>query len=129
MPAYLSQRNEAVRFIREQGREKWEKQSGYHLRSRNETVMFRYKTTFGPKLEARKEANQSTEAIVKCKILNRFRQTGCRKYTRWHKSSEQTLQQVLNRLVAVEALEHKNEAFFDRLSLIFEFVVELRTKK
>ena len=33
------------------------------------------------------------------------------------------------RLVAVEALEHKNEAFFDRLSLIFEFVVELRTKK
>ena len=27
-----------------------------------------------------------------------------------------------NRLVAVEALEHKNEAFFDRSSLIFEFV-------
>ena len=37
--------------------------------------------------------------------------------------------EFFNRLVAVEALEHKNETFFDRLSLIFEFVVELRTKK
>lgn len=76
VPAYLEQRNEAVRFIHEQGREEWKKQSEYHLRSRNETVMFRYKTTFGGKLEARKEANQSTEIILKCKILNRFRQTG-----------------------------------------------------
>jgi hypothetical protein len=76
VPAYLGQRNEAVRFIHEQGRQEWKKQSGYHLRSRSETAMFRYKTTFGGKLEARKEANQSTEIVLKCKILNRFRQTG-----------------------------------------------------
>lgn len=74
--ASLRQRNEAVTFIGEQGRKAWKVQVGYHRRSLNEVTMFRYKTTFTAQMSARKMDNQKTEVLLKCKILNIFRQQG-----------------------------------------------------
>lgn len=68
--AYLRQRNQAVEDIRQQGRKEWKIQSGYHKRSRNEVVMYRFKTAFGAGLNARKMDNQKTEADIKAKVLN-----------------------------------------------------------
>jgi hypothetical protein len=76
VPDYLAQRDEAVRYINEHDRKDWKVKMGYHKRSRNETVMFRYKVNFDGTLEARTEKNQITEVNIKCKILNVFRRLG-----------------------------------------------------
>lgn len=76
VPDYLRQRNQAVYYLSSHERSEWKKEVGYHRRSLNEVVMFRYKVTFGDRLKARIEQNQSTEVKVKCKILNVFRLTG-----------------------------------------------------
>lgn len=68
--AYLTQRNQAVEDIRQQGRREWKIQSGYYKRPRNEVVMYRFKTAFGAGLNARKMNNQITEANIKAKVLN-----------------------------------------------------------
>jgi hypothetical protein len=38
--------------------------------------MFRYKTIFGGELKARTAANQTAEVMLKCLLLNTFRETG-----------------------------------------------------
>jgi hypothetical protein len=68
--AYLQQRNDAINRIHETSRDEWKEKSGYHQRSLNEVVMYRYKTIFGEKLSARKRANQKTEVQINCKMLN-----------------------------------------------------------
>ncbi len=73
---YLQQRNQAVAFIWEHGREQWKIKEGYHARSLNEVVMFRYKATFTANLSARKIENQQTEVALKCKVLNIFNKQG-----------------------------------------------------
>lgn len=73
---YLIQRNKAVEFINEHDRKQWKIKEGYHKRSRNETIMFRYKTTFGGEIQARKIENQQTEVMIKTKILNIYRDVG-----------------------------------------------------
>lgn len=65
-------RDEAIREIRRVGRKQWKKSIGYHRRSLVETAMFRLKTTFGPELKNRELVNQTTEARLRCKILNYF---------------------------------------------------------
>ena len=72
LPDYIKQRNEAVEAIKKDGSKRWKEESGYHRRSLNEVVMFRYKTIFGGSLSARKVENQITEAKLKCFILNKF---------------------------------------------------------
>lgn len=67
---YLIQRNQAVEFIQTHNRKEWKIKEGYHERSLNEVVMFRYKTTFTANMSARKMDNQKTEVALKCKILN-----------------------------------------------------------
>jgi hypothetical protein len=47
LPEYLIQRNETVKYIQEHGSKKWKEKQGYHQRSLNEVVMFRYKTISG----------------------------------------------------------------------------------
>jgi hypothetical protein len=47
-----------------------------HPIQRNETVMFRYKTIFEGELKARTAANQTAEIMLKCLLLNTFRETG-----------------------------------------------------
>lgn len=74
--AYLRQRDEAVKFIASHDRKEWKIKEGYHRRSLNEVVMFRYKSTFTGKMSARKIENQKTEVKLKCKILNIHRRQG-----------------------------------------------------
>lgn len=73
---FLVQRNKAVEAINNQGRQAWKQQVGYHLRSRNEVAMFRYKTIFGGQMKARTFTNQKVEALIKAKILNTYRELG-----------------------------------------------------
>ncbi|KAA6324934.1 hypothetical protein EZS27_025798 [termite gut metagenome] len=73
---FLIQRNEAVSQIQEQGAKAWKGQQGYHQRSLNEVVMFRYKTIFSGEVNARTIENQTTEVKLKCLLLNKFKETG-----------------------------------------------------
>ncbi|MDR1274341.1 MAG: hypothetical protein LBK12_07310, partial [Odoribacteraceae bacterium] len=72
VPGHLIQRNETIEYIQEHGVKKWKQESGYHQRSLNEVVMFRYKTVFGGELDARLIENQTTEVKLKCLLLNKF---------------------------------------------------------
>jgi len=72
LPEYLIQRNQAVKDIEKLGSKQWKIEQGYHKRSLNEVVMFRYKKIFGGELDARKIENQKTEVRLKCDILNKF---------------------------------------------------------
>ncbi len=69
-------RDENLRSIRKQGRQKWKKQSGYHVRSLAETTMFRLKTIFGDGLSARLIETQTTQALVRCAALNSMTHLG-----------------------------------------------------
>lgn len=73
---YLSNRNDAIEDIKLNGSKSWKENSGYHLRSRNENVMYRYKVTFGGDLESRRIEIQESEVLIKCTILNRHRSLG-----------------------------------------------------
>lgn len=72
---YMAQRDEDLRVIKEVGKEEWKVLSDYHQRSLAETFMFRYKTTLGDHLRARKFQNQQTEVRLGAKILNLMLQT------------------------------------------------------
>ena len=74
--AHLEQRDGAVRGINETGRDERKEEPGYHRRSLNEAVMYRYKTISGEKLSARKPMNRETETRVNCKLLNVHRGSG-----------------------------------------------------
>lgn len=72
----LAQRDEAIRRIEEVGREEWKKETGYHIRSKSEVNMFRYKKIFGGQMHARKTPYENAEMRIKCKILNQFVEMG-----------------------------------------------------
>jgi len=65
-------RDENLRYIRKHGRQQWKQDSGYHIRSLAETVMFRLKTIFGDRLSARLFENQATQALIRCLALNKM---------------------------------------------------------
>jgi hypothetical protein len=77
---HLIERNDAVEYIQKHGSKQWKIEHGYHQRSLNEAViepcrnivMFRYKTIFGGKFDARIIENQRTEVKLKGLILNKF---------------------------------------------------------
>lgn len=69
-------RNEALIKINSVGLAEWKRQIGYHRRSKAETAMFRWKTTFGERLSTRVLANQQGEARIKAACLNRFTNLG-----------------------------------------------------
>ena len=71
----LSSRNQDIERIGQIGRAEWKKEVGYHKRSLAEVAMFRYKTTIGNTISARKFGNQVTEIKIGCHILNVF--NGC----------------------------------------------------
>lgn len=71
VPEY-DQRDEAVRRIKATSREEWKKEVGYHIRSKSEVNMYRYKTVFGERMNARKFPFEETEVRIKAKILNQF---------------------------------------------------------
>jgi hypothetical protein len=65
-------RDENLRGVRKSGRKKWKEEVGYHRRSLAETTVFRYKITFGERLDSRKIENQFNEMFIKCAVLNRM---------------------------------------------------------
>lgn len=69
-------RDENLRYIRKHGRPQWKEDSGYHIRSLAETIMFRLKTIFGDKLSARLLETQATQALIRCLALNRMTHLG-----------------------------------------------------
>lgn len=72
----FAKRDEAVRRIEEVGREGWKKETGYHIRSKSEVNMYRYKKIFGEGMIARKRPFDQAEVRIKCKILNQFVEQG-----------------------------------------------------
>lgn len=74
-PEY-EQRDKVVRRIKKTSRKEWKKQVGYHIRSKSEVNMYRYKTVFGEKMNARKMVYEKTEVKIKSKILNQFVELG-----------------------------------------------------
>lgn len=69
-------RDENLRYIRKHGRSQWKEDSGYHIRSLAETIMFRLKTIFGDRLSARLLETQTTQALIHCLALNRMTYLG-----------------------------------------------------
>jgi IS5 family transposase len=69
-------RDENLRRIRKHGRKAWKEDSGYHIRSLAETIMFRLKTIFGDILSARLPATQTTQALIRCLALNKMTHLG-----------------------------------------------------
>ena len=67
-----SARNRTILRVKEIGRRRWKKESGYHRQSRVENVFFRYKAIIGDRLCARHPKSQATEALIACNILNRM---------------------------------------------------------
>lgn len=65
-------RDENLRQIRKVGRAKWKRGINYHKRSLAETCVFRLKTIFTDKVRARKIKRQTTEILLRCKILNKM---------------------------------------------------------
>lgn len=69
-------RDENLRYIRQHGRQLWKDNSGYHIRSLAETLMFRLKTIFSDKLSARLLETQTSQALIRCLALNKMTQLG-----------------------------------------------------
>ena len=65
-------RDENLRAIRTSGRKRWKETSGYHTRSLGETVMSRFKSSFGHRLHFRTHSAQTAEVMTKANILNAF---------------------------------------------------------
>jgi hypothetical protein len=74
-------RDEAIRGIRQYGRNGWKRRIGYHRRSLTETAMFRMKTSFTGRLKNRLIENQKSEARIRCKIINHFTKLGMPEYS------------------------------------------------
>jgi IS5 family transposase len=69
-------RDENLRRIRKVGRKEWKRESNYHRRSLAETQVFRFKTIFGDRVQARQIDNQFKELMLKAAILNRMTHLG-----------------------------------------------------
>ena len=67
-----SARDRTIMRIKEVGRRRWKKESGYHQQARVENTFFRYKMIVGPGLRARHPKSQHVEALMACNILNRM---------------------------------------------------------
>ena len=65
-------RDRTIMRVKEIGRHRWKKESGYQRQARVENTFFRYKTIIGDRLRARHPQSQETEAIIACNILNRM---------------------------------------------------------
>ena len=65
-------RDAVVARVREVGRRRWKKESGYHRQARAENAIFRYKRLLGGRLRARDGDSQRVEARLSCSVLNRL---------------------------------------------------------
>ena len=65
-----------VMKVKENGRRRWKKESGYHQQARAENAFFRYKSIVGDRFRARDLRAQAAEASIACNILNRMTELG-----------------------------------------------------
>ena len=61
-------RNRTITLVKQLGRRRWKKKSGYHRQGRVENTFFRYKSIIGDGLRARSPAGQGSEAVLGCEI-------------------------------------------------------------
>ena len=66
----FSARDRTVARIREVGRRRWKKESGYQRQGTVENAFFRYKSIIGDRLRARHSKAQEAETLIACNILN-----------------------------------------------------------
>ena len=69
-------RDHTIRRVKQIGRRRWKKESGYHRQARVENAFFRYKLIIGDRLRARHSKAQDAEALIACNILNRMTELG-----------------------------------------------------
>ena len=69
-------RDRTVTVVKQLGRRRWKKVSGYHRQSRVENTFFRYKSIIGDGLRARSPTGQGSEVVLRCEILNRMTELG-----------------------------------------------------
>jgi hypothetical protein len=69
-------RDRTITSVKQLGRRRWKKASGYHRQARAENAFFRYKSIIGDGLRARSPGGQRGEAILGCQILNRMTDLG-----------------------------------------------------
>jgi len=72
-------RDAAVVRIRDVGRRRWKKETGYHQQGRAEVTFFRYKQLIGASLRARAPLAQKVEVRLACNVLNRMLELGAAK--------------------------------------------------
>ena len=71
-----SLRDRTIRRVKQIGRRRWKKESGYHRQARVENAFFRYKSIIGDRLRARHSRAQDAEVLIACNILNRTTELG-----------------------------------------------------
>jgi len=69
-------RNHVIMQVRYKGLKSWKKETKYHRRSLAETAFSRLKKLFGHHANNKKFTHQSTELLLRCKLLNRMSQLG-----------------------------------------------------
>ena len=69
-------RDRTVARIKELGRRRWKKESGYHRQGTVENAFFRYKSILGDRLRARTPGAQKAETLIACNVLNRMLEIG-----------------------------------------------------
>ena len=69
-------RDRTITLVKQLGRRRWKKTSGYHRQSRVENTFFRYTSIIGDGLRARSPAGQGSEVVLGCVILNRMTALG-----------------------------------------------------
>ena len=69
-------RDRTVTLVKQHGRRRWKKVSGYPRQGRVGNTFFRYKSLIGDGLRARSPAGQGSEAVLGCEILNRMTALG-----------------------------------------------------
>ena len=65
-----------ITVVKQLGRRRWKKTSGYHRQSRVENTFFRYKSIIGDGFRARSPTGQGSEVVLGCEILNRMTALG-----------------------------------------------------
>ena len=73
-----SARDRTILAVKEIGRRRWTKTSGYHGQARVENAFFRYKSIIGDSLRACSPAGRGTEVDLACNILNQMTGLGTR---------------------------------------------------
>ena len=65
-------RDRTILAVKEIGRRRWKKMSGYHGQARVENAFFRYKSIIGDSLRACSPTGRGTEVVLACNILNQM---------------------------------------------------------